>query len=83
MPKIAKKGHNRIGGIDAEQLESLIQRIEKLEEEKSAVAESIRDVYAEAKGNGFDVKTVRAIAEALFDTYRMALGMIPTVDEVV
>lgn len=94
--KPAKKGHNRAGGVAVEQLKSVIGRVERLEEEKSGIAEDIRDVYAEAKGSGFDVKTLRAIvklrkmdaqdaeeAETLYDTYRLALGMIPEMDDVV
>lgn len=97
MPKnVAKKGHNRVGGISVEQLKSVIDRVEKLEEEKDGITSDIRDVYAEAKGNGFDVKAIRAIvklrridpqvaeeAETIFDTYRRALGMLPEVDDVV
>ena len=93
---IPKKGHNRAGGIAVEQLKSVIARVESLEEDKAAVVSDIRDVYAEAKGNGFDVKTIRAIvklrkldpqdaeeAETMLDTYRLALGMIPEMDDVV
>lgn len=78
-----------VGGIAADQLRSLIERIERLEEEKAALAADIRDVYAEAKGNGFDIKIMRQIvrlrkmeepdreeAEALLDIYKRALGMI-------
>lgn len=78
----------RAGGIAADQLRSIIGRVEKLEEEKAALAADIRDVYAEAKGNGFDTKTIRQIiklrrmeaaereeAETLLDTYMRALGM--------
>jgi uncharacterized protein (UPF0335 family) len=74
--------------ISAEQLRLLIERIERLEEEKRAIADDIKDVYAEAKGTGFDVKTMRSIiklrkmekhhrdeAEALLDTYKAALGL--------
>lgn len=49
------------GGIAAEQLKSFIERIERLEEEKKAMAEDIKDVYAEAKGSGFDPKIMRQI----------------------
>ena len=74
--------------ISAEQLRLFIERIERLEEEKRAIADDIKDVYAEAKGTGFDAKTMRAIiklrkmekhhrdeAEALLDTYKAALGL--------
>ena len=77
-----------VGGVTGEQLRSLIERIERLEEEKAALAEDIREVFAEAKGNGFDVKIMRQIIrlrkmetgdrqelEALLDTYKAALGM--------
>lgn len=98
MPKnkAAPKGHNRAGGIAVEQLKSFIDRVENMEEEKATITADIRDIFAEAKGSGFDVKTLRAIiklrkmdaqaaeeAEALFDTYRLALGMIPEMDDVV
>jgi uncharacterized protein (UPF0335 family) len=72
-----------------DQLKAFIERVERLEEEKKAIADDIRDVYAEAKGTGFDVKALRAIVrlrkqdaderkeqEAILDTYKHALGMI-------
>ena len=78
------------GGIAAERLKSFIERIERLEEEKRALAEDIKEVYSEAKGTGFDVKTMRQLIrirrldeddrdeqEALLDTYKRALGMLP------
>ncbi|HVM79044.1 MAG TPA: DUF2312 domain-containing protein [Stellaceae bacterium] len=78
------------GGIAAERLKSFIERIERLEEEKRALAEDIKEVYSEAKGAGFDVKTMRQLIrirrldeddrdeqEALLDTYKRALGMLP------
>lgn len=84
------KGHNRVGGLAADQLKSIISRVEKLEEEKAGIAADIRDVFAEAKGNGFDVKAIRSIinirkqdasereeAENILDTYMHALGMVP------
>jgi len=74
--------------ISAEQLRLLIERIERLEEEKKAIADDIKDVYAEAKATGFDTKTIRTVVrlrkmekhqrdemDALIDTYRAALGM--------
>ena len=74
--------------VAAEQLRLFIERIERLEEEKKGIADDIRDVYGEAKANGYDVKTMRAIvrlrrmeknardeAEALLDTYKAALGL--------
>ena len=79
--------------VTRDQLRSIIERIERLEEEKKTIADDIRDVYAEAKGNGFDVKALRAIvrlrkqdeneraeAEAILDTYMAALGMLPPQD---
>ena len=74
-----------VGGIAADRLRSLIERIERLEEEKKALSGDIRDVFAEAKSAGFDVKIMRAILklrkmnaadrdeqEFLLDTYRKA-----------
>jgi uncharacterized protein (UPF0335 family) len=74
--------------IAADQLRLFIERIERLEEEKKAMADDIKDVYAEAKANGYDVKTMRTIvrlrkmekhhrdeAEMLLDTYKAALGL--------
>lgn len=84
---------NRVGGVAIEQLRAIIQRIEKLKEEQLAISADIRDVFAEAKGNGFDVKAIRKIIklrsmdaakaeeeELVLDTYRRALGMIPQLD---
>lgn len=78
------------GGIAATQLKSIVERIERLEEEKKALADDIRDVYAEAKANGFDTKTLRSVVrlrkqdraereeqQALLDLYLHALGMAP------
>lgn len=77
------------GAIAADRLKSFVERVEKLEEEKSNIAADIRDVYSEAKGTGFDVKTIRTIIklrkqdsaerdeqEALLDVYKQALGML-------
>lgn len=76
------------GEISSERLKSFIKRIEKLEEDKASVAEDLRDVYAEAKGTGFDVKIIRKIVrlrkmenderreeEELLSLYMSALGM--------
>ncbi len=76
------------GGIAAQRLRSFIERIERLEEEKAALVADVREVYAEAKGDGFDVKTMRQIVrlrkmessdraeqEALLDLYKAALGL--------
>ena len=72
-----------------DQLKAIIERIERLEEEKKTISDDIRDVYAEAKGNGFDVKVLRTIVrmrkqdaneraeqETILETYMQALGMI-------
>lgn len=77
-----------VGGIAAEQLKSFIERIERLEEEKKALAEDIKDIYAEAKGAGFEPKIMRQVIrlrkmeeharkeqEALLDLYTHALGL--------
>ena len=76
------------GNVAADQLRLFIERIERLEEEKKGIADDIRDVYAEAKGHGYDSKTMRAIVrlrkmekdardemDALLETYRTALGL--------
>lgn len=77
-----------IGGIAADRLQSLIERIERLEEEKAGILSDIRDVFAEVKSAGFDVKIMRVILklrkmnaadrdeqELLVDTYRKALNI--------
>lgn len=77
-----------VGGIAGERLRSFIDRIERLEEEKAALAADIREVYSEAKGNGFDTKIMRQVIrlrkldrddlaeqETLLDLYKRALGM--------
>ena len=84
-------GHNSEAATKfaEEQLKSIIDRIERLEEEKKAISDDIRDVYAESKGNGYDVKALRTIVrlrkqdvneraehEAILDRYMQALGMI-------
>jgi uncharacterized protein (UPF0335 family) len=76
------------GNVSAEQLRLFIERIERLEEEKQGIADDVKDVYAEAKGTGYDTKTMRAIIrlrkmekdarmeqEALLETYKAALGL--------
>ena len=78
-----------IGHNSNEQLKSIIERIERLEEDKAAIASDIKDVYAESKSQGYDVPALRAIIklrkedadkranrEALIDTYLQALGML-------
>ena len=79
-----------VGGIAGDRLKSFIERIERLEEEKRALANDIKEVYAEAKGNGFDTKIMRQVIrlrrmdkddldeqDALIDVYKRALGMLP------
>jgi len=79
------------GGIAQDQLRSIVARIERLEEEKTVLATDIKEVYAEAKGNGFDVKILRKIVrlrkqeqserleeEEITDLYMHALGMLKT-----
>ena len=74
--------------VAAGQLKAIVERIERLEEEKKEVADQIKEVYAEAKGNGFDAKVLRKIVslrkkpaeereeeEAILDLYLSALGM--------
>lgn len=76
------------GTVSAEQLRLFIERVERLEEERKGISEDIKDVYSEAKGQGYDTKTMRAIVklrkmdrdarmeqDALLDTYKAALGL--------
>ena len=76
------------GSIAADELRLLIERIERLEEEKKAIADDVKDVYGEAKARGYDTKTMRKIvalrkmetndrqeADALLETYKAALGL--------
>lgn len=78
-----------VGGVAGERLRSFIDRIERLEEEKAVLMEDIKEVYAEAKGVGFDAKTIRKIvslrkmdhekrreSEELLDLYKSAIGML-------
>lgn len=82
------KDEAQVGGIAADRLRSLIERIERLEEERKALGSDIKDIYAEAKSAGFDVKVIRQLItirkkepaeveeqETLLDVYRRALGM--------
>jgi uncharacterized protein (UPF0335 family) len=82
-------------GVARDQLRAFVERIERLEEEKKAIADDIKEIYAEAKGNGFDTKVLRQVLrirkqdqneraeqEAILDLYLHALGMAPApVDE--
>ena len=82
-----------VGGIAGEQLRSFIERIERLEEEKRTLSADIKDVYAEAKGSGFDIAIMRQIIrirrmdqddvdeqETLLDIDKRALGMLPSAE---
>lgn len=75
--------------VAAEQLRLLIERVERLEEEKQGIAEDIREVYSEAKSQGFDAKVMRQIVklrkmephdrqewEAVLETYKAAIGLL-------
>jgi uncharacterized protein (UPF0335 family) len=77
------------GNVAADQLRLFIERIERLEEEKKGIADDVKDVYAEAKANGYDTKTMRKVValrrleahtrqemDALLETYRNALGLL-------
>ena len=76
------------GGIAADRLRSIVERIERLEEERKSLASDIKDIYAEAQGSGFDIKALRSLIalrrkepaeieelESLIDVYKRALGM--------
>ncbi|MEM6934115.1 MAG: DUF2312 domain-containing protein [Pseudomonadota bacterium] len=80
-------------GVSAGQLKAFVERIERCEEEKSEIADTIRETYAEAKGMGFETKILRRVValrkkdpderseeEALLDLYLSALGMAPEAD---
>ena len=80
--------HNSAGNISADRLRSLVERIEKLNEEKAALSSDIKDIFAESKSAGFDPKIIRQLVrirgmepadveeqETLLDVYRRALGM--------
>ena len=90
-------GHNRkprAGGIAVDQLKSVIARIERLEEEKAELAADIRDIYAEAKANGYSTTAIKQIIklrkkdvatreeeETILETYMNALGMLPLFEQ--
>ena len=76
------------GGVAHDQLRSVVERLERLDEEKAALSNDIKEVFAEAKGNGFDTKTLRKVLrlrkqdqaerqeeEAILEVYMHALGM--------
>ena len=86
--RAVEKTDTTTGGIAADRLRSLVERIERLEEERKALGSDIKDIYAEAKSAGFDVKVLRQLIrirkqeaaeveeqETLLDVYRRALGM--------
>jgi uncharacterized protein (UPF0335 family) len=75
--------------VARDQLKAFVERIERLEEEKKTISDDVKDVYAEAKANGYDTKALRAVVrlrkqdkderaeqEAILDTYLVALGMV-------
>ena len=84
----AVKAEEETGGVSGARLRAIIQRIEKLEEDKAAVGEDLKEVYAEAKGTGFDTKVIRQIVrlrkievekrrenDELLELYKSAIGM--------
>ncbi len=84
----ATTGGAAVGGVAADRLRSIIERVERLEEERKALGSDIKDIFAEAKSAGFDVKVIRQVIrirkqepadveeqETLLDIYRRALGM--------
>lgn len=84
-PAVSESSHSFAKG----QLKAIIERIERLEEEKKTISDDIKDLYGEAKGNGFDVKALRTIIrmrkqdaderqeqETILETYMQALGML-------
>jgi uncharacterized protein (UPF0335 family) len=86
--------NNIIGGIDGNHLRTIIERVERLEEEKKAITEDISEVFKEAKALGFDTKIMKQVIkirkldqnelyelETLIDVYKRALGMLPELDE--
>ena len=89
MPAAAAATSETAHRFAKDQLKAFIERVERLEEEKKALSDDIRDVYAEAKGVGYDVKALRSIVrlrkmdaderkeqETILDTYKVALGMV-------
>ncbi|OFW88496.1 MAG: hypothetical protein A3B66_08490 [Alphaproteobacteria bacterium RIFCSPHIGHO2_02_FULL_46_13] len=90
MPSAVEKDDDTIdvGGVAGKRLKSFLDRVERLEEEKKGLADDIKDIYAEAKGVGFDVKTMRKILklrkmevekrreeEELLELYKAAIGL--------
>lgn len=90
MPEAAI-GHNSesTAKLAGDRIRSIVERVERLDEERKSISDDIRDVYAEAKGNGLDVKALRTIVrlrkmdaneraeqETILDTYLQAMGML-------
>lgn len=86
--KISEEDVHDVGGVAGKRLKSFLDRIERLEEEKKGLADDIKEIYAEAKGTGFDVKTMRKILklrkmetdkrreeEELLELYKAAIGL--------
>ena len=89
MNDMSPKSNTEVAGVAGDRLRAFIERIERLEEEKAALSEDIKEVYSEAKGTGFDVKIMRQIIrlrkmedsdrsemEEVLDVYKRALGMM-------
>jgi uncharacterized protein (UPF0335 family) len=89
MPAATAAAETAATHFAKDQLKAVVERVEKLEEEKKAIADDIRDVYAEAKAHGFDIRALRTIVrlrkqdvderkeqEAILETYMHALGML-------
>ena len=85
---------SKTGGVEVSKLKQYIERIERLEEEKAALASDVRDLFAESKANGFDTKAMRQVLklrkmeaserteqEYMLDLYKRALGMAVEYDE--
>jgi uncharacterized protein (UPF0335 family) len=88
MVKLVSEEEIKSGGVAVDRLRSLVERIERLEEERKALSSDIKDIYAEAKSAGFDPKVLRQLIrirkqeaaeveeqETMLDIYRRALGM--------
>ncbi len=88
-PSIGHNSESNVTKFPKDQLRAIIERIERMEDEKKVISGDIRDVYAEAKGNGYEVKALRTIVrmrkqdandrseqETILETYMHALGMI-------
>jgi len=88
MARPVSEDELKTGGVATDRLRSLVERIERLEEERKALSSDIKDIYAEAKSAGFDVKVLRQLIrirkqeaaeveelETMLDVYRRALGM--------